>query len=245
MKKITVEDMTCGFCGIKGHTSRSCSKKKEAEQLEEMKSKKESRKKSKRYSFGDNKNNKPLLALLTNEGKDALLNGRMMYSSHFTNPVKPETAVCETLIEPFFKLFDKSNSDYLVESSREPTFTTVSGKKRHLDYLLTVTQKTGTKNFKWLVEAEAPNRSHKGMEQVEEFIDEVPNINEYGFIVTDGFHFHITDNTNEVIEWEHYTIKELRKLLNRMYRITTMDKIKYGLTAFGAIALMTYAYFSL
>lgn len=233
---ITVKDMKCGFCGVKGHTQKTCEKKKEAQIVEENQRKKELRKKSKKYSFGSNKANNALLNLLTNEGKDALTNGRMLYSTHFVNPVKPETAVCESMIEPFIE--GTKNDEYVLEYSREPTFTTLLGKKKHLDYLITITEKSGTKSLKWLVEAEAPNRSHKGIEQVEDFIEEVPNISEYGFIVTDGFHYHFTDNTNQVLEWEHLTINETGKVRGRIFGLSLKDRIKQTVAKVVVLSLI-------
>ena len=206
----TLEEMKCGYCSKIGHTARSCESKKTQIANDKEMQRRRDKAKAKRYTFQDHKAVKPFLSIMTAEGKEDCLNGRLVKSAHFKTAVKPETAICETVIEPFLL---KDGEHYGEESPfvREPTFDTIHRKKRHLDYLL----KLG--NRQWLIEAEAPNKTHIGKNQIEEFLHSVPNVSHFGYIVTDGYHYHICKpNCGEVIEWEHITIKQKRKLFKRI-----------------------------
>jgi len=210
MERKTLGDMKCGYCSKIGHTARTCeSKKTQIANDNEMQRRKD-KAQSKRYTFQDHKAVKSFLSTMTAEGKESCLNGRLVKSAHFKTAVKPETAICETVIEPFLvKVGEHCGADS--PFVREPTFDTVHRKKRHLDYLL----KIG--NRQWFIEAEAPNKTHIGKNQIEEFLHSVPNVSHYGYIVTDGYHYHICKpNCGDVIEWEHITIKQKRKLFKRI-----------------------------
>jgi hypothetical protein len=205
---------TCRNCGEKGHRSNHCPAAKAESEIRDRKVKHMlEANKPKRFAMQEHKSIRPLLDRLTAEGREAALNGRQIKSSHFINPVKPEAAACESLIEPFLESI-KKHTDTGTNWSREPVFTTYERRNRTLDYLLVTNPNTGDTR-KWLIEAEAPNRTHKGIEQVDEFLASVPNLNEYGFIVTDGYHYHFLEPLEEgrmTREWKHLTIRKPRRL---------------------------------
>ncbi len=222
MKK-TVENMKCGFCGIIGHTARTCEDKKKSIITEERKAR---RKQAKRFYYNDSKKLSSFLNKLTEEGKVLLMNNGFMRSQHFLVQTKPETAIQENLVEPMFEtLAIRAKSESCkTEFSREPHFKTVDNKNKYLDYLLTVSFKGHKSPVKWLIEAEAPNQTHKGIEQVENFLAEVPNVNEYRFIVTDGYWYHFCLPTvDSVLEWKSFTIDEKSFLMDNLVTGTMLD----------------------
>ena len=196
-------ERSCGYCHIKGHTARTCEEKKKDGAKEARKLR---RNQSKKYFFEESNSIKPLLDKLTGEGKTALLNNGFTRSAHFIVGAKPETAVSETLIEPLIESIKDNNYDAKVEVNREPHFKTTDNKNKYLDYLVTISFKGHKQPIKWLIEAEAPNQTHKGIEQIEDFDLEVPNVNGYRYAVTDGYHWHFCSPTiDSQLEWE--TIK--------------------------------------
>ena len=206
--------VTCSHCGLRGHNKVGCPERKSAQASQDRKMKDMlEANKPKRFVMQDHKSLKPLLDRMTAEGCEAALNGRQIKSAHFINPVKPEAAACESLIEPFLDSI-KKHADTGTNWSREPVFTTYERRTRTLDYIL-VTNPSVSNTRKWLIEAESPNRTHKGIEQVEEFLASVPNLNEYGFIVTDGYHYHFLEPLEDGRtrrEWRHTTIRRSGRL---------------------------------
>ena len=227
-----VDGMKCGFCSQIGHTARTC----EAKKVDAIKAdRKARRKQAKKFYYNESKTLSSLMSKLTEEGKSALLNNGFMRSAHFLVQTKPETAIQELLVEPLFKeLETRGKSEKCkIDYSREPHFKTVDNKNKYLDYLLTVSFKGHKTPIKWLIEAEPPNQTHKGMEQVEDFLAEVPNVNEYRFIVTDGYHYHFCKpTTDSALEWESLTLDDSSFLLDslvtaKMLDLNMMDKLKY------------------
>jgi len=244
-----VDAMKCGYCSKIGHTARTCEEKKTSVIKEQRKAK---RKQAKKFYYTESPKLKPLLSKLTEEGKMALLNNGFMRSAHFLVQTKPETAIQETLIEPLFDELKKRGKEESckVEFSREPNFRTVANKNKYLDYLLTVSFKGHKTPIKWLIEAEPPNQTHKGMEQVEDFLAEVPNVNEYSFIVTDGYHYHFCKpTTDSALEWESFTLDSKSFLLDslvtaKMLDLRMLDKLKkVGLIASAFILLAAWRLF--
>ena len=222
MKK-TVKEMKCGYCSVLGHTARTCEDKKKNKVKEERKTR---RKQAKRFYYADSKKLSNLTNKLTEEGKLKLLNNGTLNSNHFLVQTKPETAIQENLVEPLFALLaaraktESCKTDY----SREPHFKTVDNKNKYLDYLLTVSFKGHKSPVKWLIEAEAPNQTHKGIEQIEDFLAEVPNVNEYRFIVTDGYWYHFCLPTvDSVLEWTSFTIDDKTFLMDDLVTGTMLD----------------------
>ena len=204
----TVKDMKCGFCGIQGHTARTCEEKKKHKIKEERKAR---RKQAKKYYYSDSKSLSTLTDKLTEEGKIALLNNGFMRSPHFVVQTKPETAIQELLVEPMIeKISTRAKGEgRQISFSREPHFKTLDNKNKYLDYLLTVSFKGHKAPTKWLIEAEAPNQTHKGIEQIEDFLASVPNVNEYRFVVTDGYWYHFCHPTiDSALEWTSLTIDD-------------------------------------
>lgn len=247
MKK-TVKDMKCGYCGVIGHTARTCEEKKKNTIKEERKAK---MKQAKRFYYTESKmlSQFKFLNTLTEEGKIALMNNRFMTSKHFLVATKPETAVQENLIEPMFEAVEirAKTESCKTEYIREPQFTTVDNKNKYLDYLLTVSYKGHKHPVKWLIEAEAPNQTHKGIQQVEDFVANVPNISGYRFIVTDGYWYHFCLPTlDSVLEWKSYTIDDKSFLMENLITGTILDVdplqnlkrlgILVGILALGVIA---------
>lgn len=223
MNMKTVKDMKCGFCGISGHTARTCEDKKKSVIKEERKAR---RKQAKRFYYSDSKKLDKFMDKLTEEGKVILMNNGFMRSQHFLVQTKPETAIQENLVEPMFETLStraKSESCKTI-FIREPHFKTVDNRNKYLDYLLTVSFKGHKSPVKWLIEAEAPNQTHKGIEQVEDFLAEVPNVNEYRFIVTDGYWYHFCLPTvDSVLEWNSFTIDDQSFLMDNLVTGTMLD----------------------
>jgi hypothetical protein len=246
----TVKDMKCGFCGATGHTARTCKEKKIQAVKEERKAK---RKQAKKYYYSESKSLAPLLEKLTEEGKTALLNNGFMRSAHFLVQTKPETAIQELLIEPMIQTISTraKSEKRKIEFSREPHFKTVDNKNKYLDYLLTVSFKGHKAPIKWLIEAEAPNQTHKGIEQVEDFLASVPNVNEYRFIVTDGYWYHFCLPTiDSALEWTSITIDDssfwLDNKVSAMFLdIKALDSMKQAAlfgSIMGAILIWNYLF---
>ena len=235
----TVKDMKCGFCGAIGHTARTCEEKKKQAIKDERKAR---RKQAKKYYYSDSKSLAPLLGKLTEEGKTALLNNGFMRIAHFLVQTKPETAIQELLVEPMIETTSTraKSEGRRVEFSREPHFKTVDNKNKYLDYLLTVSFKGHKTPIKWLIEAEAPNQTHKGIEQVEDFLASVPNVNEYRFIVTDGYWYHFCLPTiDSALEWTSITLDDnsfwLDNKVSAMFLdIKALDNMKH-LALWGTI----------
>ena len=253
MMTITVADMTCGHCGIKGHTKRSCETFK-AEKLAEghIESRRKSRQNNdanKRFTYQDCKQVQPFVDALLPEGKEALMNGRRLRSNHFKLAVKPETAVSERLIEPYLAKLKKSGSNWLgheIEWVRESAWDSLKGRKKYMDYEVHITPEEGA-TFKWLIEVEAPNQTHKGLEQVNDFLAAVPNVsNDYGFIVTDGFHWHICPPPgNAPPVWNHTTADSLWGRFKKWRQILKAKTQKVvGMVIFGVatVAALTYTF---
>ncbi len=223
MNMKTVKDMKCGFCGTLGHTARTCEDKKKSVIKEERKAR---RKQAKRFYYSDSKKLHKFMDKLTEEGKVILMNNGFMRSQHFLVQTKPETAIQENLVEPMFETLStraKSESCKTI-FIREPHFKTVDNRNKYLDYLLTVSFKGHKSPVKWLIEAEAPNQTHKGIEQVEDFLAEVPNVNEYRFIVTDGYWYHFCLPTvDSVLEWNSFTIDDQSFLMDNLVTGTMLD----------------------
>ena len=217
----TVKDMKCGFCGAIGHTARTCEEKKKQAIKDERKAR---RKQAKKYYYSDSKSLAPLLGKLTEEGKTALLNNGFMRSAHFLVQTKPETAIQELLVEPMIETTSTraKSEGRRVEFSREPPF------------------KVHKTPIKWLIEAEAPNQTHKGIEQVEDFLASVPNVNEYRFIVTDGYWYHFCLPTiDSALEWTSITLDDnsfwLDNKVSAMFLdIKALDNMKH-LALWGTI----------
>lgn len=244
----TVKDMKCGFCGATGHTARTCKEKKAQAVKEERKAK---RKQAKKFYYSDSKSLTPLLQKLTEEGKTALLNNGIMRSAHFLVQTKPETAIQELLVEPMIETISTraKSEKRKIEFSREPHFKTVDNKNKYLDYLLTVSFKGHKTPIKWLIEAESPNQTHKGIEQVEDFLASVPNVNEYRFIVTDGYWYHFCLPTiDSALEWTSLTIDDdsfwLNNKVSAMFLdIKAIDSMKQALLFGGIIsAVLVWKY---
>lgn len=235
----TVKDMKCGFCGSIGHTARTCKEKKSQAVKDERKAK---RKQAKKFYYSDSKSLSPLLEKLTEEGKTALLNNGFMRSAHFLVQTKPETAIQELLVEPMIETISTraKSEKRKIDFSREPHFKTVDNKNKYLDYLLTVSFKGHKAPVKWLIEAEAPNQTHKGIEQVEDFLASVPNVNEYRFVVTDGYWYHFCLPTiDSALEWTSLTIDDnsfwLDNKVSAMFLdIKAIDNMKH-LAIWGSI----------
>jgi len=219
----TVKNMKCGFCGVIGHTARTCEDKKKSVIKEERKAR---RKQAKRFYYSNSKKLSGFMNKLTEEGKVLLMNNGFMRSQHFLVQTKPETAIQENLVEPMFEtLSTRAKSESCKTNfSREPHFKTVDNRNKYLDYLLTVSFKGHKSPVKWLVEAEAPNQTHKGIEQVEDFLAEVPNVNEYRFVVTDGYWYHFCLPTvDSVLEWNSFTIDDQSFLMDNLVTGTMLD----------------------
>jgi hypothetical protein len=245
----TKENMKCGFCGVIGHTARTCEEKKKSVAKEDRKAR---RKQAKKFYYNESKTIAGLLSKLTEEGKVALLNNGFMRSAHFLVQTKPETAVQENLIEPLFEELKKraGSESRKVEFIREPHFKTTENKNKYLDYLLTVSFKGHKNPIKWLIEAEAPNQTHKGIEQVEDFLAEVPNVNEYRFVVTDGYHYHFCKpTTDSALEWDSITLDDESFFLDnhvtaKLLAIDIKDKVKiFSAVMAGLAGLLYYGYF--
>ena len=242
-KGMTVKDMKCGFCGILGHTAKSCEDKKKHEQREELKLR---RKQAKKYYYAENKKLSALNDRLTEEGKMALFNNGRLRSNHFIVQTKPETAVQESLIEPMIEQISTraGESGRKVNFSREPHFKTIDNKNKYLDYLLTVSFKGHKEPIKWLIEAESPNQTHKGIEQVEDFLASVSNVNDYRFIVTDGYWWHFCLPTvDSALEWTSFTIDEsnfwmANKISATVLEISHVDNMKTAAIGAGLLALL-------
>lgn len=219
----TVKNMKCGFCGVIGHTARTCEDKKKSVIKEERKAR---RKQAKRFYYSNSKKLSGFMNKLTEEGKVLLMNNGFMRSQHFLVQTKPETAVQENLVEPMFETLSTraKGESCKTNFSREPHFKTVDNRNKYLDYLLTVSFKGHKSPVKWLIEAEAPNQTHKGIEQVEDFLAEVPNVNEYRFIVTDGYWYHFCLPTvDSVLEWNSFTIDDQSFLMDNLVTGTMLD----------------------
>jgi hypothetical protein len=240
MKVENKTERTCGYCHIKGHTARTCEEKKKDASKEARKLR---RNQAKKYYFEDSKVIKPLLDKLTGEGETALLNNGFMRSAHFIVGAKPETAVSETLIEPLIESLKRNEYKCKVEVNREPHFKTTDNKNKYLDYLVTVSFKGHKQPVKWLIEAEAPNQTHKGIEQIEDFDLEVPNVNGYRYVVTDGYHWHFCSPTiDSQLEWETFKIDDKsflwgNSITRRLLDIDFKDKLK-TLYMLGATVLV-------
>lgn len=241
MKK-TVKDMKCGFCGTLGHTARTCEEKKKQAVKDERRAR---RKQAKKFYYSESKSLSPLLEKLTEEGKIALLNNGFMRSAHFFVQTKPETAIQELLVEPMIEtIADRAKHEgRKIEFSREPHFRTIENKNKYLDYLLTVSFKGHKAPIKWLIEAEAPNQTHKGIEQVEDFLASVANVNEYRFIVTDGYWWHFCHPTiDSALEWTSFTIDDSSFWLDNrvgamMLDINPIQNMKKAALVFGILGL--------
>lgn len=237
----TVKDMKCGFCGTIGHTARTCEEKKKSAIKEERKAR---RKQAKKYFYSESKKVIPLIDKLTEEGKTALLNNGFMRSAHFMVQTKPETAIQETLIEPLFEELKRraSHESCKISFSREPHFKTTDNKNKYLDYMLNISFKGHKDPIKWLIEAEAPNQTHKGIEQIEDFLSEVPNVNQYRFIVTDGYHYHFCKPTiDSALEWESVTLDDHNFFLGQLVTAKMLDMsfVKQVKIAIGTLAVIS------
>lgn len=238
----TVKDMKCGFCGAIGHTARTCEEKKKQAIKDDRKAK---RKQAKKFYYSDSKALAPLLEKLTEEGKTALLNNGFMRSAHFFVQTKPETAIQELLIEPMIETISNraKQEGRKIEFSREPHFKTIENKNKYLDYLLTVSFKGHKAPIKWLIEAEAPNQTHKGIEQVEDFLASVANVNEYRFIVSDGYWYHFCHPTiDSALEWTSFTIDDNsfwldNKIGAMVLDINPVQNMKKAALVFGILGL--------
>ncbi len=235
MKK-TVEEMKCGYCSVLGHTARTCEGKKRdtAQAARKLK-----RMQAKKFYYADSVSVKPLLDKLTEEGKTLTLNNGSIKSVHFNVGTKPETAVCQNLIEPLFESI-KGEIGSKIEISREPHFKTVNNKNKYLDYLVTVSFKGHRQPIKWLIEAEAPNQTHKGIEQIEDFDMEVPNLNDYRYVVTDGYNWHFSKpSIDNKLEWESMTIDTNHMILGNTVTTRLLDiTYKSQVKVLGSLAVL-------
>lgn len=235
----TVKDMKCGFCGVLGHTQKTCEDKKTKQKREEIKLR---RKQAKKFYYVESKSLTNLTNKLTEEGKVALFNNGKLRSVHFVMQTKPETAVQESLIEPTIEQISKRAEEKgrRVEFSREPHFKTTDNRNKYLDYMLSVSFKGHKTPIKWLIEAEAPNQTHKGIEQVEDFLASVSNVNDYRFIVTDGYWWHFCLPTNDsALEWTSFTLDDSsfwydNRISATVLDINMMDNAK---TTLGMVAI--------
>ena len=238
-------ERSCGYCRVVGHTARTCEDKKRDTAKEARKLR---RTQSKKFYYEDSKSVKPLLDKLTGEGKIALLNNGFMRSAHFIVGTKPETAICDNLVGPMLDRLVESENGRMVEVVREPHFKTIDNKNKYLDYLVTVSFKGHKDPIKWLIEAEPPNQTHKGIEQIEDFDLEVPNVNGYRYAVTDGYHWHFCRPTiDSQLEWESVKIDDKSlikgnlvesKLLDTNRFIKTKESIKIiGMLTVGVVIM--------
>ena len=238
-------ERSCGYCRVVGHTARTCEDKKKDSAKEARRLR---RTQSKKFYYEESKSINPLLSKLTGEGKTALLNNGFMRSAHFIVGTKPETAICDNLVEPLLKLFAENVNGRVVDVVREPHFKTIDNKNKYLDYLVTVSFDGHKPPIKWLIEAEPPNQTHKGIEQIEDFDLEVPNVSGFSYAVTDGYHWHFCKPTiDSQLEWESYTIdgKSLfkgnlveSKLLdtNRLIQAKQTLKLGVGLSVMAIVS---------
>lgn len=232
--------MKCGYCGVLGHTQKTCEEKKMHQKREEVKLR---RKQAKKFYYAECNNISNLTDKLTEEGKIALLNNGKLRSAHFIMQTKPETAIQESLVEPTIEQISKraEQSGRKVSFSREPHFKTTDNKNKYLDYMLSVSFKGHKNPIKWLIEAEAPNQSHKGIEQVEDFLASVSNVNDYRFIVTDGYWWHFCLPTNDsALEWKSFTIRDKSFWYDNSVSATVLDinMTDNAKTLFGIIGII-------
>ena len=79
------------------------------------------------------------------------------------------------------------------------------------------------------------------MQQVEDFLHSVPNVNNYNYLVTDGFHYHICKPNSDLIDWEHYTIHNKKKIMKNILG----HHLGWKSTMVLLFTSMTFIYFGL